>query len=146
EVITPAPGPQMVWIAGCWHRRHDGWQWLAGGWVKPPSDNAYWAPGHWQAERKGKGYVWVAARWQLATHGLIVPLAPAIPLGFPDWQTEKPRSKVPLVWQPGHWEWRGTWHYEPGLYIESLYPGATWFPGEWVAAGTGKFRWTPAHW
>jgi hypothetical protein len=57
-----------------------------------------------------------------------------------------PPATSNLVWQPGYWEWRGTWVWVPGEYIQSTIPNAVWVPGTWVAGIGGMWRWSPAHW
>ena len=145
EAITAAPAGKSVWVAGSWDRTPDGWEWMAGGWVQPPAGNAVWMPGNWQQQQRGR-FVWVDAYWEVAKHGLIVASPLAIPLAFPEKQVAIPRSRTPVVWQSGHWEWRGTWVWEPGVYVESLIPNGTWVFGQWVRMTEGSFRWTPSHW
>lgn len=144
EVITAAPAGKAVWVAGSWDRTPDVWEWMAGGWAQPPTANAVWMPGGWQLQRGG--FVWVDAQWVAAKMGLIVPAPPAIPLAFPETPVAAPKSKRPVVWQGGHWEWRGTWVWEPGMYIESVIPNATWVLSQWEKMADGSWRWTPAHW
>jgi hypothetical protein len=51
-------------------------------------------------------------------------------------------AQTNVVWQPGHWEWRGSWFWVPGEYVTSAVPKATWVPGQWVASvgGTNGVR------
>jgi hypothetical protein len=143
EAITAAPAAMAVWIAGSWNRTSEGWEWISGGWVQPPTANAVWMPGMWQQQRGG--FVWVAGYWSTAQHGLIVPLPPAIPLSYPEKRVTVPKGK-PVVWQSGSWEWRGSWVWQPGGYVESVLPNATWVTGQWEKMPAGSWRWTPSHW
>ena len=66
------------------------------------------------------------------------PMAEAIP--------NPPVSPVPLMWQPGHWDWTGnSFVWTPGQYVESAGHGGTWMPGWWQQTGAG-WVWQPAHW
>src|SRR5829696_3023883 len=70
EVITTAPAPNYVWVAGHWDRTPSTWRWNAGTWVQPPFGNAYWVPGYWQ-HRSGT-YLWQTAHWAAANQGVVV--------------------------------------------------------------------------
>jgi len=143
EVITSAPSPQYVWIPGQWERTPDNWTWSAGKWVQPPFANAYWVSGYWK--HHGGKYVWQGGHWAAANQGVVVNKPIELPATYAE---VKPAAPVGtnLVWQPGYWEWRGTWVWIPGEYIQTTTPTAVWVPGQWVAGSDGLWRWSPAHW
>lgn len=143
EVITAAPSPQYVWVAGHWDRTPDRWQWNAGQWVQPPFSNAYWVPGYWQ--HQGGQYVWEDAHWAATSQGVVVTKPIASPPVYREVKPAPP-AKSTLTWQPGHWEWRGTWVWVPGAYIETTTSKAKWVQGQWVAGADGNWNWTAAHW
>ena len=37
EIVSAAPAPGMVWVAGCWHWDGSGYVWLPGHWESPPA-------------------------------------------------------------------------------------------------------------
>jgi hypothetical protein len=143
EVLTEAPAPDYVWISGQWERTPDSWSWSAGHWVKPPFSNAYWVPGYWQ-HQSGQ-YVWQTGHWAAANQGVVVAKPIALPALYEEGKPDPPAASN-LVWQPGYWEWRGTWVWVPGEYVQMSIPNATWVPGQWVAGTDGLWRWSPAHW
>ena len=143
EVITPAPATGGVWVAGHWDRTPDNWAWVGGGWVQPPFSNAYWTPGYWQ--HQGGQFVWENAHWAAANQGVIVNKPVAVPPVYQEVVPAAPASTVATAWQPGHWEWRGTWVWIPGTYVESVVPTATWVAGQWMQ-GVDGWHWVPAHW
>ena len=57
----PPPQPGAVWVAGA--HRWDGHAYVyeKGHYDRPPRPNARYEQGHW--EQRGKGKVWVNARW-----------------------------------------------------------------------------------
>jgi hypothetical protein len=143
EIITEAPSPSYVWVAGHWNRTPDDWQWVSGQWVQPPFSNAYWVPGYWQ-HQSGQ-YMWEPAHWAATAQGVVVAKPIAAPPLYKEAKPAPPASNT-LVWQPGHWEWRGTWVWIPGVYIESTTPKAVWVQGQWITGPDGNWCWSPAHW
>ena len=143
EVITPAPATGRVWVGGHWDRTPDSWAWVGGNWVQPPFSNAYWTPGYWQ--HQGGQFVWENAHWAAANQGVIVNKPMTVPPVYQEVVPAAPVSTVAMAWQPGHWEWRGTWVWIPGAYVQSVVPTATWIPGQWVQGALG-WQWAPAHW
>ena len=143
ELITAEPSPQHVWVSGQWERTPDSWAWSAGKWVQPPFSNAYWVPGYWK-HRSGQ-YAWQPAHWGVANQGVIVAKPVAVPPIYAEVQPAAPAT-AGYVWQPGFWEWRGTWVWVPGEYIQSTSPKAVWVQGQWVTGALGFWRWSPAHW
>lgn len=142
EIITPAPSSSVVWVPGSWDRTPDEWNWKPGEWVQPPFSNAYWVAGYWQ--HQGGQYQWEPAHWAAGEQGAVVANKVAMPQLFVEPQ---PAATVPnTVWTPGHWEWRGTWVWVPGVYVTSSQPQAKWVAGDWEAAADGTWRWNPAHW
>ena len=62
EVIYPAPGPDYVWIGGCWTWYGGRWCWSHGRWAYPPHHGAYWYGGRW--EQHGGSHVWIGGFWR----------------------------------------------------------------------------------
>ena len=143
EVITTAPAPQYVWVSGQWERTPDKWKWSGGRWVQPPFSNAYWVPGYWK--HRGGQYAWQPAHWGVANQGVVVAKPVSVPPVYTEVQPAAPAA-TNVVWQPGYWEWRGTWVWVPGEYIQSTAPKAVWVAGAWVTGADGTWRWSPAHW
>ncbi len=143
EIITAAPSPAYVWVAGQWERTADSWSWTPGAWVQPPLSNAYWAPGYWQ-HNNGQ-FLWSSGHWAAADQGTVVQKPIVVPPLYEEVQPPAP-TKPGLVWQPGFWEWRGTWVWVPGEYIQTTTPNAVWVQGAWEATADGAWRWNPAHW
>ena len=112
-------------------------------WVQPPFSNAYWVPGYWQ-HNDGQ-FLWRDGHWAAADQGVVVQK----PIDGARRCTKKCNQLRPAttgyVWQPGYWQWRGTWVWVPGEYIQTVTPGAVWVQGEWEAIN-GTWRWNPAHW
>jgi hypothetical protein len=144
EIIAAAPSPQYVWIPGQWERTPASWSWTVGKWVQPPFSNAYWVSGYWKYH--GGKYVWQPAHWAAANQGVVVAKPVTLPPVYAETQPPAPAGSTNLVWQPGYWDWRGTWLWVPGEYIQTTTPKAVWVPGAWVADTTGMWRWSPAHW
>jgi hypothetical protein len=144
ETITVAPSPQTVWVPGAWERTPDTWLWTTGRWVTPPFRRAYWATGYWQ--HLGGRYQWLPGHWAAGAQGAVVAQKVALPAPLTEVQPAPPTGVNNLVWTPGRWEWRGTWTWIPGHYVESSNPQAVWVPGEWDPAADGAWRWNPAHW
>jgi WXXGXW repeat (2 copies) len=143
EVITEAPASSYVWVPGQWERTADNWTWNNGQWVQPPFSNAYWVPGYWQ-HHSGQ-FTWEASHWAAAQQGVVVQKPVTVPPLYEEVQPDPPAA-TGYVWQPGYWEWRGTWVWIPGTYIASAVSDAVWVPGEWEATADGTWRWNPAHW
>jgi hypothetical protein len=61
EVVGAAPGPEFVWMPGCWEW-HGGWVWIGGRWMIGPHPHAAWVPGRWARHRHG--YVWIRGYWR----------------------------------------------------------------------------------
>ena len=62
EVISVAPSPSHVWIAGHWGWQGGDYQWVPGHWAVRPHACAVWAPDHWKHTRRG--YVWIPGHWR----------------------------------------------------------------------------------
>ena len=76
------------------------------------------------------------------------PAAPPAPVPAPMAETipRPPVSAVPLIWQPGHWDWTGnSFVWVQGQYVDTTGHSGTWMPGYWEPAG-GGWVWRPAHW
>jgi hypothetical protein len=66
------------------------------------------------------------------------PLAETIP--------NPPVTDVPLIWQPGHWNWTGAGYaWAPGAYVPQDGHGNMFMPGYWQQTTAG-WSWVPAHW
>jgi hypothetical protein len=66
------------------------------------------------------------------------PLAETMPL--------PPVSAVPLIWQPGYWDWTGSSYvWSPGQFVTRGGHGELWMPGFWERTPSG-WIWSPAHW
>jgi len=61
EVVGIAPGPEFVWVPGCWEW-HGHWVWAGGRWAVGPHPHAHWIPGRWA--RRGHGHVWIHGYWR----------------------------------------------------------------------------------
>ena len=62
KVIYPAPGPDYVWVGGCWTWYGDRWCWARGHWAYPPYRGAYWYGGRW--DHRGGSHVWIGGYWR----------------------------------------------------------------------------------
>ena len=60
-VQPPIPGPGYIWTPGYWAWGADGYYWVDGTWVLPPSVGLLWTPGYW-AWANGT-CVWNAGYW-----------------------------------------------------------------------------------
>jgi hypothetical protein len=57
-----------------------------------------------------------------------------------------PVTDVPLIWQPGHWNWTGTGYaWQPGEYVPRGTHSNMFMPGFWQESPSG-WMWVPAHW
>jgi len=75
---------------------------------------------------------------------------PFTPPPVPPLQTEvipnPPVTAVPLIWQPGHWNWNGSGYvWQPGVYVPQDGHGNLFMPGYWQQSATG-WAWIAAHW
>ena len=61
EVVGLAPGPDFVWMPGCWEWRGH-WVWAGGRWAIGPHPHARWIPGRWT--RHGRNHVWIRGYWR----------------------------------------------------------------------------------
>ncbi|MDE3054246.1 MAG: YXWGXW repeat-containing protein [Gemmatimonadota bacterium] len=53
EVVSVAPGRQMVWVGGYWAWRHDDYLWVPGHWAHVPDGYRDWVAGRWDHDRHG---------------------------------------------------------------------------------------------
>ena len=100
-------------------------------------------PGYWQ-HNSGQ-FVWQTGHWAAANQGVIVAKPVTLPPLYVEPQPDPPAA-ANLVWQPGYWDWRGTWVWVPGEYVQTTTPRAVWVQGSWIAGTDGLWRWSPAHW
>ena len=57
-----------------------------------------------------------------------------------------PVTDVPLVWQPGHWNWTGAaYAWQPGVFVPRDGHSNMFMPGFWQQT-PGGWSWVPAHW
>jgi hypothetical protein len=78
------------------------------------------------------------------------PAAMAVPPPIPATTIEvipkPPVSAVPLIWQPGHWDWNGTGYvWTSGQYVPRDSHGNLYMPGWWARTPAG-WQWQPSHW
>lgn len=67
EPMPVAPGPDHIWVAGCWTWRHTRagfghWEWVPGAWIRPPHRDAVWVGGRWEPHHGLN--VWVDGHWR----------------------------------------------------------------------------------
>jgi hypothetical protein len=77
ELVTPAPGPGYVWMAGHWNNVSNRWVWVSGHWEMPPSPSASWVAGHWAPGNSG--WVWVEGAWTVGMTAAQLPPPPVAP-------------------------------------------------------------------
>ena len=71
---------------------------------------------------------------------------PPVPAPPAEMVPAPPRSSVPLIWQPGHYDWDGARYiWVPGHWVDRAGHGTLWQDGYWQRAGAG-FTWVPPHW
>lgn len=71
---------------------------------------------------------------------------PPVPPPMAETMPKPPVSAVPLLWQPGHWNWNGTGYvWQPGEYVPAAGHGQLFQPGYWAQSPAG-WTWQPAHW
>ncbi len=57
-----------------------------------------------------------------------------------------PRSRVSLIWQPGHYDWNGSAYvWIPGEWVDRAGHGTLWQDGHWRRSGPTS-EWVPARW
>ena len=62
EVVPVCPGPEQVWVPGCYEWQRGSWVWTGGRWSLRPHRGAVWAGPHW--EHRGRGHVWIGGGWR----------------------------------------------------------------------------------
>jgi hypothetical protein len=55
------PGPDYIWTPGYWAYGDDGYYWVPGTWLLPPSIGLLWTPGYWAYDEGF--YSWHAGYW-----------------------------------------------------------------------------------
>jgi hypothetical protein len=71
------------------------------------------------------------------------PLVPALAV---EQMPNPPVTEVPLIWQPGHWNWTGAGYvWQPGEYVPKAGHGGLWMAGYWAQTPSG-WAWQPPHW
>jgi hypothetical protein len=61
EVVSSTPGPEYVWVPGCWEWRGS-WHWVGGHFAVTPYPDARWVPGRWT--KREQSYVWIRGYWR----------------------------------------------------------------------------------
>lgn len=56
-----------------------------------------------------------------------------------------PQPNFDYVWNPGYWDWDGSWVWVKGYWGPRPHPGAVWVQGGWVYHGD-KRVWVHSHW
>jgi WXXGXW repeat (2 copies) len=81
--------------------------------------------------------------------GCVVPAInpnPPVPALLPDPMSKPPVTGVPLVWQPGHWDWTGSGYvWSQGEWVSPAGQGQLWMHGWWMQTPSG-WAWQPPHW
>ncbi|HVB67585.1 MAG TPA: hypothetical protein VNE67_06980 [Acetobacteraceae bacterium] len=58
-----------------------------------------------------------------------------------------PVTAVPLLWEPGHWDWTGAGYvWQSGRYVPRDGHNGMFMPGWWRQNPSGAYQWVPAHW
>jgi len=82
----------------------------------------------------------------LAACAAAQPPYPAVPAPLTELVPTPPRSSVPLIWRPGHYDWNGSrFVWVPGRWVDRAGHGTLWQDGYWKRRGSG-YVWVPAHW
>ncbi|MGB8518680.1 MAG: hypothetical protein WCD38_00785 [Candidatus Tumulicola sp.] len=55
--------PNSIWTPGYWAWGSQGYYWVPGTYVQPPSAGMYWTPGFWGENTNGNGYAWNDGYW-----------------------------------------------------------------------------------
>ena len=71
---------------------------------------------------------------------------PPVPPPQAELVPEPPRSRVALIWEPGHYDWDGArFRWAPGRWVDRAGHGTLWQDGYWQLKD-GAYVWVPAHW
>ncbi|MBV9813486.1 MAG: YXWGXW repeat-containing protein [Acetobacteraceae bacterium] len=82
----------------------------------------------------------------LVACGASYPAYPQVPAPLEEQVSAPPPSPVPLIWQPGHYDWNGAGYaWQRGQWVPRDGHGTLWQDGYWVREGE-RYRWVPAHW
>ena len=95
----------------------------------------------------------IAARLAAATAVLTgcvaqtgAPPYPPVPATVVETMPNPPVTEVPLIWQPGHWNWTGAGYiWQAGQYVPKAGHGGLWMQGYWAQTPNG-WAWQPPHW
>lgn len=72
---------------------------------------------------------------------------PPVPVAQVDPIPRPPVSAVPLLWQPGHYDWTGSGYaWTQGVYIPRDGRSGQWQQGYWRRDADLSWHWVPAHW
>ncbi len=58
----PPPAPDQEWVVGYYGWNGRAYEWRRGHYERRPHAGARFVTGHW--ERRGRGQVWIEARWE----------------------------------------------------------------------------------
>lgn len=71
---------------------------------------------------------------------------PSVPTPLAEQVPAPPRSPIPLIWRPGHYDWNGTtFVWTAGEWVDRAGHGTLWQDGYWRRDGA-SYTWVPAHW
>lgn len=71
---------------------------------------------------------------------------PGVPAPHAELVPAPPSSPVPLIWQPGHYDWSSAgFMWVPGRWVVRAGHGTLWQDGYWRKQGA-TYVWVPAHW
>ena len=63
DAVVVSPGPDYVWVNGCWAWDGFRWVWMPGHWMLPPYPGTIWIDGYW------RGGVWYRGYWGHGYYG-----------------------------------------------------------------------------
>ena len=74
------------------------------------------------------------------------PSHPPVPAVLAEYVPRPPSSRVPLIWQPGHYDWDGARYlWRTGAWVIRADHGTLWQDGYWQSAAPVSV-WVPGHW
>jgi outer membrane lipoprotein SlyB len=63
-VVVAQPGPDYIWIDGCWTWYGARWVWFGGHWAVPPRPHARWVVGRWYGNGYSHRSTWHGGHWE----------------------------------------------------------------------------------
>ena len=77
---------------------------------------------------------------------VLPPGHPPVPPTLAEDVPAPPRTRVALIWRPGHFDWTGAEYvWEAGAWVSRAGHGTLWQDGYWRRSAAGE-EWVPAHW